>query len=343
MKKLLNTLFVTTEGAYLRKRRETLVVEIQKEAVLQIPLIALSNIYCFGRSNMSPAFMHHCAKLGIGIAFFSMYGRFLARVQGTKSGNVLLRREQYRIADDLERSGEVSRYIICSKISNSRNVLQRALRNYPDTSHIDELRRAIGEMYFAIRQASATDNLDTLRGLEGESAHSYFSVFDHLIVQQKGDFVFSGRNRRPPRDPINAMLSFVYAVMLQDCVSALEGVGLDSYVGFLHRDRPGRQSLGLDLLEEFRAALADRLVLSMINLQQVKTEDFKVSENGAVLLGDKLKKAILAEYQKRKQQEVWHPVIKEKVKVGLLFHVQAMLLARHIRGDIDFYPAYLWR
>jgi CRISPR-associated protein Cas1 len=194
-----------------------------------------------------------------------------------------------------------------------------------------------------MKRVSTTLELDSLRGIEGEAAAAYFKVFNHLIVQQKDGFVFSGRNRRPPKDPVNAMLSFVYSVMLQDCVSALEGVGLDSYVGFLHRDRPGRQSLGLDLIEEFRAVIADRLVLSMINLQQVKSGDFKVEENGAVMVGEKLKKVILAEYQSRKQDEVLHPIIKEKIKIGMLFHVQAMLLARHIRGDMDFYPAYLWR
>jgi CRISP-associated protein Cas1 len=222
-------------------------------------------------------------------------------------------------------------------------VIQRVLRNNPDSPHADALKRAVGELYFAMKQVASSLNLDSLRGFEGEAASSYFKVFDHLIVQQKDGFVFSGRNRRPPKDPVNAMLSFVYAVMHQDCVSALEGVGLDPYVGFLHRDRPGRQSLGLDLMEEFRAVLADRIVLSLINLQQVKVDDFKVEENGAVLVGDKLKKVILAEYQNRKQHEVLHPVINEKVKIGMLFHVQAMLLARHIRGDMDFYPAYLWR
>ncbi len=343
MKKLLNTLFVTTDGAYIHKKRETLVVEIEKKPALQLPLLALSNIYCFGRVNMSPSFMHHCAKLGIGIVFFSSYGRFLARIQGPKSGNVLLRREQYRWADSKESSVDIVRYIVGAKVSNSRSVIQRALRNNPQSSNLTELRAAIGELYFIMKKVSSSQDLDELRGFEGEAARCYFRVFNHLIVQQKDTFIFGGRNRRPPKDPVNAMLSFVYAIMNQDCVSALEGVGLDPYVGFLHRDRPGRQSLGLDIMEEFRSVLADRLVLSMINLQQVKTEDFKFEENSAVLVGEKLKKLILSEYQNRKQDEVVHPIIKEKVKIGMLFHVQAMLLARHIRGDIDFYPAYLWR
>jgi CRISPR-associated protein Cas1 len=343
MKKLLNTLFVTTEGAYLRKKRETVVVEINNETVLKLPLIALSNIYCIGRINMSPAFMQHCMKMGIGIAFFSLYGRFMARVQGPKSGNVLLRRQHYRWADDVEHTSDIARYIIGAKISNSRNVLQRALRNKPDIKGRDEIKTAIGRLYFSLKQAQNTFDLDTLRGIEGDAANVYFGVFDHLISTQKDSFVFSGRNRRPPRDAVNATMSFLYAIILQDCVSALEAAGLDSYVGFLHRDRPGRQSLALDLMEEFRAMLGDRIVLSMINRQQVSVDDFEMSENGAVYIGDKVKKKVLAEYQSKKQNEIVHPVIGEKIRVGLLFHVQSMLLSRHIRGDLEYYPAYVWR
>ncbi len=343
MKKLLNTLFVTTDGAYIRKMRETLAVEIEKKTALRLPLVSLSNIYCFGRVNMSPALMSHCSELGIGIAFFNSYGRFQARIQGPKSGNVLLRREQYRQADDLSKSGDIARYIIGAKIANSRSVLQRAARNSSDDNSAEAIKDAVNKLSSCLRHVARDEVLDSLRGIEGEAARCYFDVFDHLIVKQKDTFTFEGRNRRPPRDPVNAMLSFAYSIMLQDCVSALEGVGLDPYVGFLHRDRPGRQSLALDMQEEFRAFVADRLVLSMINLQQLKADNFKVSENGAVLLGDKLIKEMLAEYQKRKQKEIQHPVIKEKVKIGLLFHVQAMLLARYLRGDLDYYPAYLWR
>lgn len=343
MKKLLNTLFITTEGAYVRKQRETLVVQIDRKTALQLPLISLSNIYCFGRVNMSPEFMHHCAELGIGIAFFSTYGRFFARVQGPQSGNVLLRREQYRWADDPEKSVSIARYIIGAKVSNSRTVIQRTLRNNGGCVGSERLKRSVSEIRFSLKQVSHATDLDTLRGIEGEAANNYFSCFDHLILQQKDCFSFRGRNRRPPRDPVNAMLSFAYAVILQDCVTALEGVGLDPYVGFLHRDRPGRQSLALDIQEEFRAFLGDRLVLSLINRQQAKKEDFQIQENEAVLLGDGLKKKLLKEYQSRKQDKLYHPVIKENVKIGLLFHVQAMLLARHLRGDLDYYPAFLWR
>ena len=343
MKKMLNTLFVTTDGAYIRKRRDTAVVEIDNKQSLQLPLLSLSNIYCFGRVNMSPSFMHKCSEMGIGISFFSMYGRFMARVQGPKSGNVLLRRNQYRWADDPVRYAGISRFIIGAKISNCRSVLQRVLRNNKDCNGYDDLRNAVSQLLSSLRSVRDSTDIDSIRGIEGESAANYFNVFDHLIMQQKESFSFTCRNRRPPKDPVNAMMSFVYSIMLQDCVSALEGVGLDPYVGFLHRDRPGRQSLGLDMQEEFRAMLGDRLVLSLINRQQTRIKDFKIAENGTVLMGDELKKLILSEYHKRKQDEVHHPAIREKVKVGMLFHAQALLLSRHIRGDMDYYPAFVWR
>ena len=343
MKKLLNTLFVTTEEAYVHKIRETVAVDIDRKTALRLPLISLSDIYCFGHVNVSPYLMQHCAELGVGIAFFSSYGKFMARVQGTVKGNVLLRREQYRMADDPERTADIARYVIGAKIANSRTVLQRAMRSNTGNSTDETLGTAIRKLSSSLNRLAMKDELDMIRGIEGEAASYYFDAFDNMIVRQKQDFSFSGRNRRPPQDPVNALLSFVYAIMLQDCVAALEGVGLDPFVGFLHRDKPGRHSLALDMQEEFRSVLADRLVLSLINLQQVKAKDFTVSESGAVLLGDKLIKLVLSEYQKRKQEEILHPVIKEKVKIGLLFHVQAMLLARHCRGDMEYYPAFIWR
>ncbi|MBU2514677.1 type I-C CRISPR-associated endonuclease Cas1c [bacterium] len=343
MKKLLNTLFVTTDGAYLHKDRETVVVEIDRKKVLQLPLLTLSNIFCFGRTVLTPQFMLACSENGIGIAFFSEYGRFQARVHGPQTGNVLLRRQQYRWADDSKKTTEISRYIIASKIANSRTVIQRMLRNNPNCQGVTELKIAVAELKRILQKTQSISELDVLRGKEGEAANSYFKVFQYLIIQQKESFIFSGRNRRPPRDPINALLSFIYAIMLQDCVSALEGVGLDPYVGYLHRDRPGRQSLALDLLEEFRAFLGDRLALSLINLQQIKKDDFQYSENGAVLMSDNARKALLTAYQKRKQEMLKHPILKENIKIGLLFHVQALLLSRHIRGDLDYYPAFVWR
>ncbi len=343
MKKLLNTLFVTKDGAYIHKERETVVVEVNREKLLQLPMLALANIFCFGRINVSPPFMASCAENGVGLAFFSQYGRFQARVQGRQTGNVLLRKEQYRWSDSIEKSTEIAKYIVGAKIANSRTVLQRTVRNTPGCEGWKEIERAGHEMKKALTNLKDTTELESVRGREGEAANTYFGIFNHLITQQKEDFVFNGRNRRPPTDPVNALLSFIYAVMLQDCVSALEGVGLDPYVGFLHRDRPGRQSLALDILEEFRAFLGDRLVLSLINLQQVKKGDFNFTESGAVLLGEKTRKTLLTAYQKRKQKELIHPVLNEKVRIGLLFHVQALLLARHIRGDMDYYPAFVWR
>lgn len=343
MKKLLNTLFVTTEGAYLHKNRETVVVDIEKKTALQLPFLSLSNICCFGRISLSPQLMLACSQQGIGISFFSPYGRFQARVQGPQTGNVLLRRQQYRLTDDLEESAKVVRYIVAAKISNSRAVIQRMLRNNPECDAGKDLKLAADQLKRILKFLPDITDIDVIRGKEGEAAAKYFHVFDKLVVQQKDEFSFSGRNRRPPTDPVNALLSFIYSIMLQDCVSALEGVGLDPYVGFLHRDRPGRQSLALDILEEFRACIGDRLALSLINLKQIKKSDFKYMENGAVQLSDSARKTLLSAYQKRKQESVQHPVLKEDVKIGLLFHTQAMLLSRFIRGDIDFYPAFVWR
>ncbi len=343
MKKLLNTLFVTTDGAYLHKDRETVVVEIDRKKVLQLPLLSLSNIFCFGRIVLTPQFMFACSKKGIGIAFFNEYGRFQARVQGPQAGNVLLRREQYRWADNTQKTAVIARYIIAAKIANSRTVIQRMLRNNPDCQGVKELKIAVTELKRTLQKIQSVSELNVLRGKEGEVANRYFKIFQHLIVKQKEDFLFSGRNRRPPKDPVNALLSFIYVIMLQDCASALEGVGLDPYVGYLHRDRPGRQSLALDLLEEFRAFLGDRLALNLINLQKIKKKDFRYSENGAVLLSDDARRTLLEAYQKRKQETLMHPILKEKVKIGLLFHTQALLLSRHIRGDLDYYPAFIWR
>lgn len=343
MKKLLNTLFVTQNGVYLHKVRETVSVEQGNIKLLQVPLLAISNIFCYGRVNVSPQLMQHCANNNVGIAYFSEYGRFQARVVGCKTGNVLLRREQYRIADDEVRCVDIARYMVGSKIVNSRAVLAKTLRNRPDVEGAEKLRTSCDNMKATLQRLEREATLDQIRGREGEAASTYFFAFDHLISQQKQDFQFTQRNRRPPKDPVNALLSFVYAVLLQDCVSALEAVGLDSYVGFLHRDKPGRQSLGLDLIEEFRAFIGDRLCLSLINLKQIQRTDFSFKENGAVFISDSARKVVLQEYQKRKQETIFHPVIKENVKIGLLFHVQALLLARFIRGDMEYYPAFLWR
>jgi len=343
MKKHLNTLFVTTQGAYLSKEGETVVVRVEKETRLRVPIHTLGGIVCFGNVLCSPFLMGFCAERDVAVSFLSDYGRFLARVQGPVSGNVLLRREQYRRADDMDMSARIARSILTGKLANSRAVLRRALRDHPekiDGASVGEAAKRLGH---SLENIQAGPPLNTLRGVEGESAHTYFSVFDHLIVSQKDGFSFRERNRRPPLDRVNCLLSFIYTLLMHDVRSALETVGLDPAVGFLHRDRPGRPGLALDMMEEFRPFLADRLTLSLINLNQVQAKGFTQSEAGAVLMDDETRKAVLVAYQKRKQDEIYHPFIEEKVTIGLLFHIQALLLARFLRGDLDGYPPFIWK
>ena len=343
MKKHLNTLFVTTQGAYLSKEGETVVVRVEKETRLRVPIHTLGGIVCFGNVLCSPFLMGFCAERDVTISFLSNYGRFLARVQGPVSGNVLLRREQYRRADDMDMSAGIAKSILTGKLANSRAVLRRALRDHPekiDRASVEEASRRLGH---SLENIQAGPPLNTLRGIEGESAHTYFSVFDQLIVSQKDGFCFRERNRRPPLDRVNCLLSFLYTLVMHDVRSALESVGLDPAVGFLHRDRPGRPGLALDMMEEFRPFLADRLTLSLINLNQIQEKGFAQSEAGAVLMGDETRKAVLVAYQKRKQDEIYHSFIEEKVSIGLLFHIQALLLARFLRGDLDGYPPFIWK
>ncbi len=336
MKKLLNTLFINTQGSYVHKERETLVVKEGDVKLAQFPSLNIANIFCFGRVSVSPFLMGYCADSGIGLVFFTEYGKFLARVQGKLAGNVLLRREQYRWADDDKLSLSVAQLMVAAKIANTRYVLQRELRNHGSNTLLEN---AVERLANSLRVIKRTSTMATLRGIEGESANVYFSVFGQLLREKV--FVFNGRIRRPPTDPVNAMLSFVYALLTQECVSALSGVGLDPYVGLLHQDRPGRVSLALDLVEEFRAAWADRLVLTLINRKQLQKKDFLNEASGAVRFTDDAKKNFLIAYQERKQDEIMHPYFKERIPLGLLPHCQAMLLARHIRGDIKYYPPYL--
>jgi CRISPR-associated protein Cas1 len=343
MKKHLNTLFVTTQGAYLSKEGETIAVRIEGETRLQLPVHTIGGIVCFGQVSMSPFLMGFCAERGVAVSFLTEHGRFLARVHGPVSGNVLLRREQYRWADDLARSAKMARAFILAKLANCRTVLQRALRDHADKIEERRVRTVIILLGRSIEKCSDRLDLDALRGIEGESARSYFSVFDHLILVQKEEFRFEERNRRPPLDNVNCLLSFLYTLLTYDARSALESVGLDPAVGFLHRDRPGRPSLALDLVEEFRPFLADRLALSLINLRQVQGKGFKKIESGAVVLDDDTRKTVLVAYQERKQEEILHPFLEEKVTVGLLMHMQALLMARHVRGDMDGYPPFLWK
>ena len=343
MKKHLNTLFVTTQGAYLAKDGESVVVKVEKEVRLRVPVHTIGGIVCFGQVSCSPFLMGFCAERDVAISFLSEQGRFLARVQGPVSGNVLLRREQYRRADDLNFSADMARAVLTGKLANCRTVLQRALRDHPEKLDADKVRQAAKRFSRYMESFQTKQPLDKLRGFEGDAAHTYFSVFDQLIISQNEDFSFAERNRRPPLDKVNCLLSFLYTLVMHDTRSALESVGLDPAVGFLHRDRPGRPGLALDLMEEFRPFLADRLTLSLINLQQVQKKGFKKSESGAVLMDDDTRKTVLVAYQKRKQEEILHPFIEEKVAIGLLFYVQALLLARYLRGDLDGYPPFIWK
>jgi len=343
MKKHLNTLFVTTQGAYLSKEGETVVVKADGEIRLRVPVHTISGIVCFGNVSCSPFLMGFCAENGVAISYLTEHGRFLAKVQGPVSGNVLLRREQYRKADDPKFSVEVTKFVLTGKITNCRTVLQRALRDHANKIDEQEVRNAVTRLNHLIESLDQQQTLDVLRGIEGDAAHIYFNVFDHLIVAQKEAFHFDERNRRPPLDNVNCLLSFIYTLVMHDIRSALESVGLDPAVGFLHRDRPGRPGLALDLMEEFRPYIADRLALSLINLQQVQDKGFKRMDSGAVVMDDDTRKTLLVTYQERKQEEITHPFLDEKVMIGMLFHIQALLMARYLRGDMDGYPPFIWK
>lgn len=338
MRKLLNTLYITRQDAYLHKERETIVIRQGGERIGQFPALNISNIYCFGQVSVSPFLMGYCAERDIGLCFYSEYGRFLARVVGKPTGNVLLRRVQYRAADDAQRSIEIARLFIAAKIANCRAVLLREVRNHGENAALTSAVKHLAASKRSTRHAASSE---ALLGIEGDAAASYFSVFNELVRGSEMDF--GGRIKRPPTDPVNALLSFVYSLITQEFISALQGVGLDPYVGFLHKDRPGRASLALDMLEEFRAAWADRFVLTLINRRQMKPSDFVSEASGAVRLKDEARKKLLVAYQERKQVEVLHPYLQEQVPVGLLPHCQALLLARHLRGDTQFYTPYILR
>jgi CRISPR-associated protein Cas1 len=338
MKKLLNSLYITRQESYLHKERETIVVKCGAEKLGQFPALSVANILCFGQISVSPFLMGLCAEQGIGLAFYTEYGRFLARVEGRPSGNVLLRRAQYRWADDPGRTAMLSRLLISAKIANSRSVLMREIRNHGENARLGEV---VDRLAISLRRCRECHDVGELRGIEGEAASCYFSVLDELI--RAPGFAFAGRQRRPPTDPINALLSFLYSLITHECVSALAGVGLDPNVGFLHRDRPGRASLALDILEEFRASWAERLALTLINRRQLQPSDFVAESSGAIRLTEAARKSILVEYQEKKQAEIMHPYLQEKIPMGMLPHCQAMLLARHIRGDMEHYTPYLLR
>jgi len=339
VKKHLNTLYITSDDAYVRKERETFVVEVNGTKAFQAPVHSIENIVCFGFKPLSPALMAFCAEKNVGVSFLSGTGRFLARVYGAQKGNVLLRKAQYAIADNEPESLAIARPIIAAKVSNYRNLLLRHQRNHPDEcpDEVVSAAASLGERLAVIQQ---TESLDELRGYEGECAHMYFGVLSHLIVAQRDDFIFKGRSKRPPLDPANALLSFIYAILVNDVRSALETTGLDPQVGFLHQIRSGRPSLALDIMEEFRAYLGDRVMLNLVNLKQVSIKDFEMRESGEVRMSDDARKTVITAYQKRKQEEITHPFLGEKMTIGLLPHVQAQLLARYIRGDIQQYPPF---
>lgn len=344
MKKLLNTVYVTTEGAALRKDGENLVAEVEGEVKARAPLHMLASVVVFGPILLSPALIGACAAAGISIAILERNGRFSARIEGPVAGNVLLRRAQYRASEAPE---DVIRAMLLGKIANQRAVLMRSLRDYgsdyaPETT--EALSHACDRLAQILRNVElAPADADRLRGMEGEAAALYFAVFDHLIRTPDAELRWTGRSRRPPLDPINAVLSFLYTLLPHDCRGAAEAVGLDPSVGFLHRDRPGRPSLALDLMEELRPVLVDRLALSLVNRRQLRTSDFEWRDGGAVMLTDDARKTVLTAWQERKKEERLHPFLAEKLPFGLVPFVQAQMLARHLRGDLEAYPPWFWK
>ncbi len=343
MRKLLNTLFITSENAYLSLDGETVCVEMDRQKVGQFPIHTLESIQCFSYNGASPAFMGACVKRGINLSFYTPYGRFLCRAAGESQGNVLLRKKQYRISDSCQESCLIARNMILGKVFNCRWSIDRTLRDHALRVRQEKCQKAGQFLASAMEKIRSEDSLDSLRGIEGECAAVYFGVFDELILNQKDTFSFEGRNKRPPMDPVNAMLSFGYTLLASDYTNALEGVGLDSYVGFLHRDRPGRRSLALDLMEEMRAVLVDRFILTLINNRQIRGEHFRNDGNGAITFTEEGKKKFLTLWQEHKREQIVHPYLQEKICWGLVPHIQASLLSRYLRGDIDEYPPFLWK
>jgi len=344
MKKMLNTIYVTTEGAALRKDGENLVAEVESVERSRVPLHMLSAVVVFGAVFVSPPLMAALASAGIALTFLDRNGRFQARLEGPVSGNVLLRRTQYRLCDAPE---DVARSIVVGKVANQRAVLMRSLRDYGEAYEAadrDAIRTVTDRLAHILRRVERADEtLEQIRGSEGEAAHLYFSVFDHLIRSPDPEMRWRGRSRRPPLDPVNALLSFLYTLLTHDCRSALESAGLDPAAGFLHRDRPGRPSLALDLMEEMRPVLADRLALSLINRRQLRARDFEMQDGGAVMMKEEARKSVLTAWQERKREERFHPFLEEKAPLGLVPYLQAQMLARHLRGDLDAYPPWFWK
>lgn len=343
MRKLLNTLYVTSPNAYLSLDGENIVILQDETELTRIPLHNLESIITFGYTGASPALMGACANRNIALSFMKQSGRFLARVVGEVRGNVILRKSQYRISDSVGESNKIAKNFVLGKVYNSRWVVERATRDYAMRLDVEKLKKVSKFLANSLKLITKSDSLERLRGYEGEAAVQYFKVFDDLILQQKDSFYFYYRNKRPPLDNVNAMLSFIYTMLAHDIAAALETVGLDPYVGFLHRDRPGRISLALDLMEELRSVYADRFVISMINKREINNKGFVKKENGAVVMDGDTRKVILKAWQNKKQEIITHPFLNEKVEWGLVPYAQAMLLARFIRGDLDGYPPFMWK
>jgi len=343
MRRLLNTLYVTTPNAYLACEGENVLVKADDEIRFRIPIHNLEGIITFGYSGASPALMRLCCERGVAFSFLSSSGYFLGRVTGKAHGNVLLRRTQYRWADNEDVTLRISKRFLISKILNSRVSLQRFIRDHGEKIETSELSLAVSILKQLAEAVEGIENIDILRGIEGEAAREYFRCFDTMILYQKNEFSFYERIRRPPTDNVNALLSFLYTILSHDVEAALESVGLDPQVGFLHRDRPGRSSLALDMMEEFRSYFVDRIVLSLINRKQVNGKGFVQKESGAVIMTDDTKKIVLSEWQNKKKEEITHPYLDEKIPIGLLPYAQALLMARHVRGDLDDYPPFFWK
>ncbi len=342
MRKLLNVLYVTVPEAYLTLDGETIVIKKADATAMRLPLHNLENIVCFSYNGASPALMGACAERNIGLCFLTPHGRFLARVTGKVKGNVLLRKKQYAVSEKDEESTKIAASFLLGKVSNCRKVLERAVRDHALLVDVQALAGASSSLKESMHAIQECGTISDLMGFEGSAAKVYFSVFDQLILQQKDTFRFDERTRRPPLDNFNALLSFLYTLLASEAASALETVGLDPYVGFLHQDRPGRPSLALDLMEELRPVFADRLALSLVNRKQVCGSGFMQKESGGILMDDDTRKKVLSTWQERKQEMITHPFLKEQVPFGLIPYIQAMLLARFLRGDLDAYPPFFW-
>jgi CRISPR-associated protein Cas1 len=343
MKRLLNTLYITQPDVYLSLDGGNIVMQKEQEKLGRIPLHNLEAVISFGYTGASPALMGYCAKHNIALTFFTMNGHFLARVIGESRGNVVLRKKQYRVSDNLTESCLIGRNFILGKIYNHKWILERMTRDYPLRIQVNAFKNASQELTTVLGKVRDCNDLERLRGLEGQAATTYFAMFDQMILQQKDHFIFKGRSRRPPLDNVNALLSFAYSLLANDVTAALEGVGLDAYVGFMHRERPGRASLALDVMEELRGVYADRFVISLINKRVMHNEDFIKKENGAVIMNEEARKLFLKAWQTKKQEKLTHPFLGEKISWGLVPHVQALLLARYLRNDLDEYPPFLWK